>query len=301
MTTWCSRTSSPLTQSVIAVARRGPMSTSSVRIPERGTVSGDGPRSSTPVSPTGPPSGSTGRRGRTSEGSGRWSSSRWRRWPRWSLPSTPAASPKKRSGRCGRSITRSPGSERWSTSSPPGTSDVSPPRGGARTGGRASGTSDLRGEKGTMSALWGTSAPLTSDLIVPFEIGVAVLLVVGALLVRRGHIRAHMVVQTTMVLVNIPVVLIWIVPQYLAYVLPDLPGEIGEAAYLVPTVMLVAGAAAEVLGMYVVLVAGTNLVPERYRFRRYKLWMRTELVLWWSVILFGLLTYYSWYILGGLS
>ncbi len=152
-----------------------------------------------------------------------------------------------------------------------------------------------------MSALWGTSAPLTSDLIVPFEIGVAVLLVVGALLVRRGHIRAHMVVQTTMVLVNIPVVLIWMVPQYLAYVLPDLPGEIGEAAYLVPTVMLVAGAAAEVLGMYVVLVAGTNLVPERYRFRRYKLWMRTELVLWWSVILFGLLTYYSWYILGGLS
>ncbi len=142
---------------------------------------------------------------------------------------------------------------------------------------------------------------MASDLVVPFEIGVAVLLVVGMILVRRGYVRAHMVIQSSMVLVNIPVVLLWMVPQYIAYVLPDLAGEGLEPAYLVPTVMLVAGAAAELLGIYILLVAGTNLVPERFRFRRYKVWMRSELVLWWSVLLFGLVTYYYWYIAGALS
>ena len=100
---------------------------------------------------------------------------------------------------------------------------------------------------------------MASDLVVPFEIGVAVLLVVGMILVRRGYVRAHMVIQSSMVLVNIPVVLLWMVPQYIAYVLPDLAGEGLEPAYLVPTVMLVAGAAAELLGIYILLVAGTDL------------------------------------------
>ena len=100
---------------------------------------------------------------------------------------------------------------------------------------------------------------MASDLVVPFEIGVAVLLVVGMILVRRGYIRAHMVIQSSMVLVNIPVVLLWMVPV-VPYVLPDLAGEGLQPAYFVPTVMLVAGAAAELLGIYILLVAGTNLV-----------------------------------------
>ena len=49
------------------------------------------------------------------------------------------------------------------------------------------------------------------------------------------------------------------------------------------------------LGVFIILVAGTNLIPERYRFRRYKLWMRTELALWWSVVALGLSTYVLWY------
>ena len=65
--------------------------------------------------------------------------------------------------------------------------------------------------------------------------------------------------------------------------------------------MLALGAAAEALGIYIVLVAGTNVVPERFRFRRYKLWMRTELLLWWSVLLLGITTYYVWYLGAGLS
>jgi uncharacterized membrane protein YozB (DUF420 family) len=57
----------------------------------------------------------------------------------------------------------------------------------------------------------------------------------------------------------------------------------------------VLGALAEVLGLYILLVAGTNILPHSWRFRRWKLWMRIELVLWWVVLLSGIGTYYIWY------
>lgn len=134
-----------------------------------------------------------------------------------------------------------------------------------------------------------------------FEIALGILLLVGMLLVRRGHVRAHMIVQTSVVLVNLPFVLATMVPLYVAYVLPDLPGELFEPSYLAPTVMLFAGGIAEGLGVYILLVAGTNWIPERFRFRKFKRWMRTELALWWSVIIAGLSTYYLWYFANGLS
>jgi uncharacterized membrane protein YozB (DUF420 family) len=149
-----------------------------------------------------------------------------------------------------------------------------------------------------MGFLFAGSTPLFSDLVLIFEFAVAGLLLVGAYLAHRGRIRAHMYLQSSMVLVNIPVILVWMVPQFLAYVLPGLPGEIGKPFYLVPTLMLIAGGAAEILGIYILLVAGTTLIPERYRFRRYKLWMRSELALWWGVLLAGVTTYYVWYISG---
>jgi hypothetical protein len=56
------------------------------------------------------------------------------------------------------------------------------------------------------------------------------------------------------------------------------------------------GMAAEILGLYIVLVAGTNILPQRLRFKRWKLWMRAELALWTLVLLGGAGTYYAWYI-----
>jgi hypothetical protein len=53
---------------------------------------------------------------------------------------------------------------------------------------------------------------------------------------------------------------------------------------------------AELFGLYIVLVAGTNVVPRRLRFQHWKLWMRVELALWWVVLLSGVGTYYAWYL-----
>jgi uncharacterized membrane protein YozB (DUF420 family) len=144
--------------------------------------------------------------------------------------------------------------------------------------------------------LLGTGAPIAADLVLLFELAVGAMLIVGMFVVRRGHVRLHMYIQSSMVLVNIPVVLLWMAPTYLSGVLPDLRREFAGPYYLLPTIMLVAGLTAEALGVYIILVAATNLVPERFRFRRYKRWMRTELVLWWTVLLTGVSTYYVWYL-----
>jgi uncharacterized membrane protein YozB (DUF420 family) len=63
-----------------------------------------------------------------------------------------------------------------------------------------------------------------------------------------------------------------------------------------PTIHAALGTAAELLGLYIVLVAGTNVVPEWLRFRNWKPWMRTEFVLWLVVVISGIGTYYTWYI-----
>ena len=56
------------------------------------------------------------------------------------------------------------------------------------------------------------------------------------------------------------------------------------------------GTIAELLGLYIVLVAATSIVPKRLSFKRWKPWMRTELALWWLVIVLGIGTYYVWYV-----
>jgi uncharacterized membrane protein YozB (DUF420 family) len=147
-----------------------------------------------------------------------------------------------------------------------------------------------------MSGLIPTASAGYAMAILVVELVIAGLLVVGWVLVRLGHVRAHRALQSSMVLLNIPVVLVAMAPYYWTYVLPGLPGSLGQSFYLYPTLMLVAGALAEALGVYIILVAGTNLVPERFRFRRYKLWMRTELILWWAVVLAGIATYYAWWV-----
>ena len=56
------------------------------------------------------------------------------------------------------------------------------------------------------------------------------------------------------------------------------------------------GSVAELLGLYIVLVAGTKLLPQWLHFKNWKRWMRAELMLWWIVVLSGVGTYYTWYI-----
>ena len=74
----------------------------------------------------------------------------------------------------------------------------------------------------------------------------------------------------------------------------DLPRALGKPYYFVATLHAALGTVAQLLGMYVILAAGTNWLPHNLRLQNYKRWMRMTLALWWSVILLGVATYYVW-------
>jgi plastocyanin len=116
-------------------------------------------------------------------------------------------------------------------------------------------------------------------------------------LARRGNYRAHKYCQSSVMILNLVMIFLIMAPSFHKQVQPQVPGGLKEAYYLVPYIHATLGTIAEVLGLYIVLVAATKLLPKKLRFRRYKPWMRTELALWWLVILIGVSTYYIWYIM----
>jgi len=74
-----------------------------------------------------------------------------------------------------------------------------------------------------------------------------------------------------------------------------LPGDFGKRHYAIAAAHGVSCALAEVLGLCIQLVAGTNLLPQSWRFQRCKLWMRIQLILWRFVLHSGVGTYHIWY------
>jgi hypothetical protein len=84
-------------------------------------------------------------------------------------------------------------------------------------------------------------------------------------------------------------------PSLHTRVMPRLSSHLWKRNYVIATAHGVLGALAEGFGLYILLVAGTNILPRSWRVQRWKLWMRIELILWWAVLLLGFGTYYVWY------
>ena len=76
---------------------------------------------------------------------------------------------------------------------------------------------------------------------------------------------------------------------------PEIPVSLNEVHYAIAAIHGLLGTVAELLALYVVLVAGTNILPKRLRFLRYKRWMRLALAFWWIELLLGLAMYVQWY------
>jgi uncharacterized membrane protein YozB (DUF420 family) len=128
------------------------------------------------------------------------------------------------------------------------------------------------------------------------EITMGVGLLAGAWLARAGRFRQHAWCQSTIVLLNFVVIVSGMVPSFHAQVLPRIPAKLEKTYFALATAHAALGSVTEILGLYTLLAAGTQLLPEKIRLTRYKLWMRTALVLWWVVLLLGFLTYARWYI-----
>jgi len=147
-----------------------------------------------------------------------------------------------------------------------------------------------------MKGFLGTGATFGADanLIVQAAMGAALL--AGTYLARRRSYTAHGICQTTVMLLNLVMIALVMWPSFQRQVTPALPAHLGDRYYAVGTAHAALGIAAELFGLYIVLVAGTDIVPRRLRFQRWKLWMRVELVLWWVAVLTGVGTYYAWYL-----
>jgi uncharacterized membrane protein YozB (DUF420 family) len=146
-----------------------------------------------------------------------------------------------------------------------------------------------------MNGFLGTWAGFAPDLNLVIQLAMGVSLIAGALLARAKHYVAHGICQTTVVVLNLAMIALVMESPFRQRIVPRLPAHLGKRYYAIVTVHAALGTVAEILGLYILLVAGTNILPQSWRFTRWKLWMRIELTLWWLVIFMGILTYYVWY------
>jgi len=153
-----------------------------------------------------------------------------------------------------------------------------------------------RGDKLLREAFFETAAPRAADLVLVMEIAMGVGLLVGARLARKGRFQQHAWCQSAIVLLNLAVVAVMMIPSFRVHVLPRIPAKLGKAYYALATTHAVIGTVTELAGLYILLSAGTSVLPEKFRIIKYKAWMRTVLALWWVVLLLGLATYARWYV-----
>jgi uncharacterized protein (TIGR03382 family) len=142
----------------------------------------------------------------------------------------------------------------------------------------------------------GTVAPPYAHLTLLLEIAMGVGLLIGAWLARRRRFRQHAWCQSAIVLLNLAVIVLVMMPSFQVQVVPEIPLRLAKTYYALATAHAALGTITEIAGLYILLAAGTGVLPEKFRITKYKAWMRTVLVLWWFVLLLGLATYVRWYV-----
>jgi uncharacterized membrane protein YozB (DUF420 family) len=147
-----------------------------------------------------------------------------------------------------------------------------------------------------MKGFLGTYANFAADLNLLLQIAMGLALLAGTWLARRKRYRAHGVCQAAVLILNLFLIGFVMWPSFHEQVLPRLPRRLNKLHYAMATGHGAFGVLAEIFGLYIVLVAGTNLLPQSWRFRRWKLWMRAELALWWIVLVTGIAAYFIWYV-----
>jgi uncharacterized membrane protein YozB (DUF420 family) len=140
-----------------------------------------------------------------------------------------------------------------------------------------------------------TAAPRGANIVLVLEIAMGIGLLLGARLARKRRFRQHAWCQSLVVLLNLAVVAITMIPSFRVHVFPRLPAKMGKAYYALATTHGAFGTVTELAGLYILLSAGTSVLPEKLRITKYKVWMRSVLVLWWVVLLLGMATYTRWY------
>ena len=141
-----------------------------------------------------------------------------------------------------------------------------------------------------------SAAPWSADVVLLVEAAMGIALLGGAMLARRRRYRAHAWCQSSIVLLNLLVIGSAMFPSFDIQVAPKIPESLRKSYYAIATGHAALGVLAELAGLYLMVAAGTNVLPERLRVKNYRVWMRATLILWWLVLVLGVATYVRWYV-----
>jgi uncharacterized membrane protein YozB (DUF420 family) len=147
-----------------------------------------------------------------------------------------------------------------------------------------------------MNGFLGTGATFSADLNLVVQLIMGVALMEGAHLARQKRYKAHGRCQATVLSLNLLMIALVMWPSFKHQVVPAPTRAFHKWYYKAAIIHAGLGITAELLGVYIAMVAGTNVLPERFRFTHWKPWMRTELVLWMVVLFSGIATYCAWYV-----
>jgi predicted permease len=139
-------------------------------------------------------------------------------------------------------------------------------------------------------------SPPYAGLVLLLEVAIGLGLLLGAWLARKRKFREHAWCQSAAVLLNLIVVVSVMVPSFRTHISPNLPAKLGKSYVALATAHAALGGMVELTALYILLAAGTKLLPERLRLQRYQLWMRAVLAGWWLALLLGAATYVRWYV-----
>ena len=142
----------------------------------------------------------------------------------------------------------------------------------------------------------GTRATFGPDLALVLILISSTMFTIGWQLAVHKHYDIHRWVQTSAAIINSSAVLAIMVGSFWGFTLPHLPAKIGQTVTQVTTVHAIIGAITFLLGVFVVLRAN-KLVPKAWRFKNYKLFMRTAYSLYMLTTFIGIAVYLVTYVL----
>ncbi len=113
---------------------------------------------------------------------------------------------------------------------------------------------------------------------------------------RQKFVPHHKLTMTAITLFNWVIILYLMAVSYSRSVAPNIPQGLNQPFFLSPTIHLLFGLTAQILGTILVLRMWLeNVLPPRLRFEPIKPWMRLTLGLWLTTAALGVLTYLIWY------
>src|SRR6266446_7881500 len=107
-----------------------------------------------------------------------------------------------------------------------------------------------------MRGFLGTGATFGADLNLVVQLIMGLALIAGAFLAKHKRYRAHGICQSTVLLLNLLMIGLVMWPSFQQQVKPALPKGFHKWYYKVAIIHAILGIAAELLGLYIVIVAG---------------------------------------------